>query len=270
MKINRIQSARDYNRRLPLVVRGLHVVCAALAVTVGGAWRWLDEPGRRLWAWPALFIALALVVYPIDRSIAAMLRQMRPGGDIARELNAWQQFGALGSIVFTAIVIWLLDPAHRARLLDLVAGWLAMGLTCVLVKMTLGRPRPRYDDPSHFAGPLGLYPIDTGGHKVMRSPLAFWERGVADLWSMPSSHTAAAATLALFLAALYPRLRVVGICMVVLVAYARIALSDHGSHWPSDVLAGAALGLIIGGAAVRGRWGSRLVLRNGIDSRDAD
>lgn len=259
MKINRIQDARDYNRRLPLVVRWVHIGWTALSVGIGDSWRWLDSPVRRLWAWPGLFLALALVAYPLDRQISAALRSLQPGGDFARELSAWQQFGALGSVVFTAIVIWLLDPANRRRLLDLAAASAVMGLACVLVKMVLGRPRPRYDDPYYFTGPFGLYPIETSGTRMMRSPMAFWERGVADLWSMPSSHTTAAVTLALFLAALYPRLRYLCMFMVALVAFARVALSDRGSHWPSDVLAGIAFALLLAGAVIRGRWGSRLL-----------
>ena len=259
MKINRIQDARDYNRRLPLVVRWVHIASAALNAVASGSWRWLDSPARRLWAWPALFLALALLAYPFDRSISQFLRSLQPRGDLARELGAWQQFGALGSVLFTALVIWLLDPANRRRLLDLAAAWIATGLACTLVKMLLGRPRPRYDDPFYFTGPFGLYPIESAGQRLMRSPMAFWERGVADLWSMPSSHTTAAVTLALFLSALYPRLRHICIFLVALVAFARIALSDRGSHWPSDVLAGISFALLLSGAALRARWGSRLV-----------
>src|SRR5690606_10701937 len=70
-----------------------------------------------------------------------------------------------------------------------------------------------------------------------------------------------------FLARLYPGLRGVAVALVVLVCCGRVAF---GAHYPSDVLAGAAVGWGIGSAAFRGRWGVRAVNAVAGDRRRAE
>lgn len=68
---------------------------------------------------------------------------------------------------------------------------------------------------------------------------------VSDFGSFPSGHVANAATLAVALYVLFPRLwvAIVGAAWVVLMAFSRTYL---GAHWPSDTLGGA----LVGAAAV--------------------
>ncbi len=134
-----------------------------------------------------------------------------------------------------------------------------MGLTALAVlpmKLLVGRPRPKFGFPEYIPGPFGLTPIEIGGEPQLRHA---WEVGSgisSDLWSMPSSHTAYAVVLAVFLAALYPRLRPIVIGLALLVGICRVLF---GAHYPSDVLVGAGLALLIAPPIVRSSRGVRLL-----------
>lgn len=218
---------------------------------------WASDPNRRFWALPALYGLIAtLLLWPLDPWALAVVTDhgARPslpiGGDIRRELEALQQFGQGGMTVLVALAIWLLDPPNRRRLLD----WLiAVAIAAVLafgLKMLIGRPRPVLNEPELLLGPFGMYPLPTGDGPVMVHAWAFWQHGIGRLWSMPSSHTVYAVVAAATLAGWYPRLRWLMVAMAVLVAFARVAF---GAHYPADVAAGAAIGLIAVGVARR--WG---------------
>ncbi len=189
-----------------------------------------------------------------DGPISDAARSLKLGGDLRRELEALQQFGQGASIMLVCLLIWALDPKHCRRLLDYA---LAMGLTALAVmpmKLLVGRPRPKFDDPQHVLGPLGVYPIDN--EIGLRHA---WEVGSgisSDLWSMPSSHTAYAVVLAVFLGSVYPRLRPIVIGLALLVACCRVLF---GAHFPSDVFVGAGLAMLIAPPIVRSSRGVRLL-----------
>jgi undecaprenyl-diphosphatase len=201
------------------------------------------------------------------------------GGDVRRELEFAQQFGAFTSIVIIALVILLQDRPRFPRVLDLVAGVLANALVCNLLKMAFGRPRPRvvfpdasgrvpmegFDSPHNFAFFWRAFPLprdarpDVDGLQLTYLWARSWEltKNISsDLWSMPSSHAAAAACTAAALARLYPRLSPLLIGLMVVVACARVVF---GAHYPSDVALGAAVGFVVGALAMEGRWISRFV-----------
>lgn len=83
--------------------------------------------------------------------------------------------------------------------------------------------------------------------------------GVRGSYSFPSVHATNAFASAVVLDAVFPGARVAFVALAALVSYSRIYVGDH---WPSDVLAGALLGSLIGlGARVLfmrlvARWGS--------------
>jgi len=62
-------------------------------------------------------------------------------------------------------------------------------------------------------------------------------------FSMPSNHALNAATAAAFLGVLFPSTRWVGGILMVLIGLSRVSL---GAHYPTDVIAGWAIGGILG------------------------
>ncbi len=211
------------------------------------------RPSRAPW-WGVAFIALGVGVFVWDGPISDAARSINLGGDLRRELEAFQQYGQGGAILLVILLIWTLDPPRRRRLLDYA---LALGATALVVmpmKLLIGRPRPKFDDPGEILGPLGVYPInDEVGLRHA------WEVGSgisSDLWSMPSSHTAYAVVMSVFLSVLYPKIRPIAVGLALLVGGCRVLF---GAHYPSDVLIGGGVGLLVASWVVRSSRGVRLL-----------
>jgi membrane-associated phospholipid phosphatase len=204
-------------------------------------------------------LALAGLALLIDAPVATFCQRFQPagdlhlGGDLKRTLEWLQQFGDIATCIIIALCIWLLDPANRRNLWRALLALLASGLAVQALKMFAGRPRPRvvfghpkpgYDAVVQFTGPLREYPLPRTSASGLteyasRHAWEFWNHIGSDLWSFPSSHTSAAAGLAVILARLYPPLRPLLWTLVAIVGTSRVLL---GAHFPSDVIAGAAIG----------------------------
>jgi membrane-associated phospholipid phosphatase len=244
----------DYNRGVHPVVRAGHGVWGVFRDFV----RFLADPVRIHWALPvALAILGFLLVYPLDGAISHAARSLKLGGDVRREFETWQQYGQGVSMAFAAIVIALLDPRRRRRLLDLAAAAVCSIVVVNLMKLFIGRPRPKFDDPGFFLWPTSVYPLPRAdGTFFLAHAYDLGKPISSDLWSMPSSHTAYAVVLSMFLAALYPRLRWLVWGLAVFVGVARVVT---GGHWPTDVIVGAAVGYVIARPAVYHLWGVRFI-----------
>lgn len=205
---------------------------------------------------------------PFHGGLGSMLR-----GDVMREVEFVQQFGAFSCTVIAAVAVLLLDRAARPRLLDWAFGLLLNGACYNALKFGLGRPRPRvvfaesalpgYDSTLRWAFFWRQYPLPRPREGAAHLWAHSWDvfKGISsDLWSMPSSHTAAAFLLAAVLTRLYPALRPLVLALACIVGCARVLV---GAHFPSDVVAGAALGWVVGALAMDHRWGSRLLRRAG-------
>ncbi len=200
------------------------------------------------WGLPLIvLIAGFAIVHPFDGALATRAAELATSlpSDLRRELFAWQQYGQTTAIIVAALIIWLLDPARRRRLLDLGLALLVAQVVSLSAKMLIGRPRPRpeFNDPTTFLTPWGKYPITVHGEPKL---VHAWDTAAGastDLWSMPSSHTLFAAVLSVFLAALYPSLRWVALALTLLVGFGRVLFD---AHWPTDVIVGAAAGWLIG------------------------
>ncbi|HYD01870.1 MAG TPA: phosphatase PAP2 family protein, partial [Phycisphaerales bacterium] len=154
-------------------------------------------------------------------------------------------------------------PPRRARLLDLGLALLAVGIVTLAMKLFIGRPRPRLGDHSTFLFPTGTYPVPVGegGAAGGTVQLHAWDLSApshAQLWSMPSSHTAFAVGMAIFLAVLYPRLRWLVVALALIVAGGRLVFD---AHWLTDVIAGATVSAAVAWPIIRGKAGVRLAAR---------
>jgi membrane-associated phospholipid phosphatase len=216
------------------------------------------------WVLPLVVGAIGFVaVHPFDGQMDATVVGFgqRLSGDWRRELEAWQQYGQGVFIAVLVIAVWLTDARpfyRRRRLLDLGLALVIAEIVSTAGKMLIGRPRPRpwFNDPETFLTPWGVYPIKMdGGWKLVHA----WDTRAgagADLWSMPSSHTLFAATVSVFIAALFPRLRWLAVGLTLLVAFGRVMFD---AHWPTDVIVGGALGWLIGRCVVGNYAGVRLM-----------
>jgi len=204
--------------------------------------------------WGVVCLLLAIGVFTWDGPISDATRSLNLGGDLRRELEAFQQYGQGGAILLVALLIWMLDPPRRRRLLDYGLALGATALVVVPMKMLCGRPRPKFEDPAWFLGPFGKYSVNE--EVGLRYA---WEVGSgisSDLWSMPSSHTAYAVVMSVFLGTLYPRIRPLVIGLALLVAACRVLF---GAHYPADVLVGAGVALLVALPIVRSWRGVRLL-----------
>jgi membrane-associated phospholipid phosphatase len=212
------------------------------------------------WAWslvaPAtLAVVLVALFFPLDGVISSSLKDLELGPDFRVELQTVQQYGQLSATLIGLAIIWLIDPQRRRRLLDWLAAVGVATLSCFLLKICLGRPRPKFADPTTFVGILEAYPFATKtGEIAYRYSWDLTTRHPWDLWSMPSSHAALAAVMSVFLVYQYPRLRPFGVVMVVLVCCCRVLFRDH---YLTDVVVGVAVGYVIAHYAVTFRWGQQ-------------
>jgi undecaprenyl-diphosphatase len=144
----------------------------------------------------------------------------------------WPTYLGLMSITLTSIFIWMLffDKKHRFRkYLGFLLSMLAIDAVVQILKWTIGRARPYHfftEDPT-------LVNI------LFAKPLTH---------SFPSGHTSAAFSAAVLMSALYgPKCHFL-YAIAALVGISRIYV---GVHYPSDVLAGALIGVLGANLALR-------------------
>lgn len=145
----------------------------------------------------------------------------------------------IGNTAWQAIVLAVLmltfalvrpDPrsaVQAKRLLQLTTACfllvLLTGIAVQLLKHGFGRPRP------NVLGPLSPYTF---------APLTFQ----ANWNAFPSGHATTMGALAVFFGRVLPRAKWVAIAVAILVAVSRVLV---GKHYPSDVIAGLALGAVL-------------------------
>lgn len=136
-----------------------------------------------------------------------------------------------------------------ARLGFLFFSIAAAGLLSTTIKRLIGRARP-YAAAS-ISGPDAQFTFD----------VLAWKSSFA---SFPSGHSTTVFATAVAFGALFPRARKGLFALAVLVGFSRIAL---GSHYPSDVIAGAAFGSAIVLLMVRFLAARRVVFAVGADGQ---
>ena len=162
--------------------------------------------------------AVALLVHydqPVYDYFQANLSS--PGIDRAERRRSRSWVTGLTGFAVTGL-IWLTDPETGQECLEAMV---FTGLNVAIFKALLGMARPDLGQGPVFTGPS----LDN------------------DFAAMPSGHTAGAFALATVLGAKYPQYRWAFYTLATLVGLSRIYLEQH---WPSNVLAGAVIGIYCG------------------------
>lgn len=139
------------------------------------------------------------------------------------------------TLIAAAIVLYLVGRRLSARYREagkfLIIGFLAAGIAAQGLKHLIGKARPRLTDSFVVIGPSLKSGYD----------------------SFPSGHTTVAFCFAYILSEHFPRYRALFYLFAATTAFERV---EEASHFPSDVIAGALLGLLVArvlSAYLRGR-----------------
>jgi lipid A 4'-phosphatase len=192
--------------------------------------------GQRL-LWAASFVLVeAVAIIWLDRPIADFFhddaRPLQPFFDAVQRFGLGYPYLALSALAF-AFLRWggelerLRPRAASMRALAFIPGFIfaaiaGSGLLVDLLKVVIGRTRPKL----LFAD--GAYDFTWFGLR-------------ADHWSFPSGHAATAAAMVTALWCLWPRPFWLYVAAAALVAASRVIT---GQHFLSDVIAGAAIGVV--------------------------
>ena len=200
------------------------------------SWWWPNRPARVPGARAAgLLAALGAVLFGAsavvlkagatgwDLSLFRILNEVPPA--VASVLTPLVHLFLPAGIVIAVMLIAVYVVARNRSVLPVAAGAVAAGAAWALAnvaKVIANRPRP----------------YDVVADAVLRQPPAHGT-------SFPSSHTAVTVAVVIALVPFLPRvLAGVAIGYAVLVGWSRVYL---GVHYPLDVLAGAGIGMAVGG-----------------------
>ena len=180
---------------------------------------------HRVWLWSAL-VAAVVVGLTIDEPVMAAARPLYHS-DTAELVNNTIRYLGTGYLQVPLALLMLAAGAVYGPRVRVAGAWtlaafLASGLVAHVLKLFIHRARP------YVSGPAPEQWIGYVGN--------------SDFASFPSAEAATSFAVAVTLAAWYPRVRLPVIILALLVSLARVPV---GAHHPSDIAAGALLGVAI-------------------------
>lgn len=181
---------------------------------------------------PSIFVLAAIVALAVDFQIAQWCAGHRLPRELGKLLSIGETcFHGLGVLVIV-IAMSQLDVARRKFIPHVLWASLGAGMAANGIKLMVGRVRPHSFD---FHGDVwssftGVFPMLGSGSSGQ---------------SFPSAHVAVAAGLTLVLSRLYPQAKWFFVVLAVLAGCQRI---NCRAHYLSDVLVGAAVGMIFASA----------------------
>ena len=180
-------------------------------------------------------LLIVALMFGFDASeIALMPPRRSPSVWWARDLtdfgkDSYVLWTLLAALIVTVLALPLLHGASRARLLRLgthlqyiFLAVLCANLVTEGLKYAIGRGRPF-----------------VGGKANAFNFMPF--AGTEPYFSLPSAHAVTAFALAFAVGAIWPRTRIIMLVYALLIAATRLALL---AHHPSDVMAGAVIGIL--------------------------
>lgn len=205
------------------------------------------KPKPSVFAWLVIpmLLVLAACVMPWDLAIAKGLARFQKWGELGKLVDLSEAMAHGVPVAMILILIAVVDPDGRFRAARLAAGAYGAGLLANVGKsLLLARRRP---GAALEAGVETVW--DTFGNWIPLFRLA------RDDWrspwqSFPSGHSATAWGLAVVLAYFYPRGKYLFGFLACLACFQRM---KSQSHFLSDVLAGAAVGCLVGMLVTRWR-----------------
>ena len=194
----------------------------------------------------SFFVLAAILVLPWDAVVAQWCRNEKLPGELRAIVRLAETFAHGYGIAAIIITLLLIDPLRRRDTIWTAIGTAFGGIMANVIKLNVARLRPHTIDPltsqDWTIGWQGMFPWLQG-----------WEGWIdRSLQAFPSGHTATAAAFATCLSVTYPQARW---WFALLAALAGLQRIDAGAHFPSDVLAGAALGIACGALTMRIRRG---------------
>jgi membrane-associated phospholipid phosphatase len=205
---------------------------------------------RRL-VWLACVVAgivsTVLVLFGLDASLQPLLAGGELPGDLRRAIMLSEAFAHGSGVIVILLVLLSVQPDRWRRTAVVAACALGSGVAADLVKTIVHRLRPTAM-PAEISDPWGSF-VGVGFSTVTET----WAENSHQLQSFPSAHTATAVGLAIGLSWCYGRGWIAFALLAVLAGTQRIVV---GAHWPSDVLAGATLAIIVAPAflLISRRW----------------
>ncbi len=189
-------------------------------------------------------MALSALALSWDTSITSLRHSKFIPGDLRRIIQLSEIFGHGFGIAIVSWMLWLLAPDKRRFIPRVAACAVLPGLVAVLVKLFVFRRRPGFYWPEYADQVANTWVGFFGSGNLHQFNVDYVTQ------SFPSAHAATAIGLASGLAWLFPRGRFAFFGLGMLAAFQRVFA---GAHWTSDVLAGAAVGVLVCGFLLRSR-----------------
>ena len=195
-------------------------------------------PLNRFLTFALIGLALSLLsIWLVDYPLAPKAAALHEGHEVL-----WEIITGLGDSKYMGmlmLLLWViafalskkdprnpLFPALRAKVIIIVAVVIGSGITAMILKVIVGRPRP-------YTGEIAFSPFTFG------SAHASW----------PSGHTTSAFAFAVAVGMAFPKLRWPMLAIAALTGFSRMVLN---MHYLGDVIMGATIGTL--GAVLIYNW----------------
>jgi membrane-associated phospholipid phosphatase len=177
-----------------------------------------------------LTVMFPICFFYLDKKVILWIRDFQKGSSVMYRLleSVDPVIGFIShgtTIIVIAVMLYIFGRYVNQRLCEvgrsLFIGFISSGITAQILKHLAGRARPRLTDNFVFIGPS----IKSGYD------------------SFPSGHTTVIFCLAYIISRYFPRYKVIFYSLAIIAGLDRVEVV---SHFPSDVLSGAIIGLFIG------------------------